>query len=265
MSVYEKEKPEFLDEALKSIESQTVVPNQIVLISDGPLTPKLDEIIKQHQLIHGELYDVFKTKHNQGLGAALRFGTSKVRSDWIARMDSDDIAVPNRFELQLKEIMANPNLALLGGQVDEFENSIDNIVGHREVPLNNEKIHAFLKLRNPFNHPTVMINKNVLQSVGGYNSRGNLEDYFLWVKVISSGSIVKNMPDVLVHMRVNEGMYGRRGGIKNLKYILKLQKLLYESGLVSVYEGCIWGVVMIANTFIPGRIRKILYKNTFHR
>lgn len=265
MSVYKKEKSEFLDESLKSIESQTIMPNQIVLVEDGPLTLELYKVIKRHKLMYDGLYDIVRGKQNQGLGSALRFGTNKVKGEWIARMDSDDIAVPNRFELQLREIIANPNLSLLGGQVDEFETSIENVVGHRDVPLYEKKIRQFLKWRNPFNHPTVMIKKNILQSVGGYDSQGKLEDYFLWVKIISNGNVFKNLPKILVHMRVDDGMYKRRGEIKNVKYILKLRKLLYKSGLVNKCEEYIGSIIMIVNTISPGWTRKLLYKNTLHR
>lgn len=265
MSVYKKEKSEFLDESLKSIESQTIMPNQIVLVEDGPLTLELYKVIKHHKLMYDGLYDIVRGKQNQGLGSALRLGTNKVKGEWIARMDSDDIAVPNRFELQLREIIANPNLSLLGGQVDEFETSIENVVGHRDVPLYEKKIRQFLKWRNPFNHPTVMIKKNILQSVGGYDSQGKLEDYFLWVKIISNGNVFKNLPKILVHMRVDDGMYKRRGEIKNVKYILKLRKLLYKSGLVNKCEEYIGSIIMIVNTISPGWARKLLYKNTLHR
>ena len=191
MSVYKKEKSEFLDESLKSIESQTIMPNQIVLVEDGPLTLELYKVIKRHKLMYDGLYDIVRGKQNQGLGLALRLGTNKVNGEWIARMDSDDIAVPNRFELQLREIIANPNLSLLGGQVDEFETSIENVVGHRDVPLYEKKIRQFLKWRNPFNHPTVMIKKIFYKVLVDMIAKGNLRIIFCGLRLFQMEMYLK--------------------------------------------------------------------------
>lgn len=177
MSVYKNEKSTYLNASLMSIENQTVVPNEIILVEDGPLTKELYEVIDTHRNKFGEGFKVVVLNKNQGLGNALRIGTKCVSTKWIARMDTDDIAVPNRFELQLREVEKNPQLAVIGGQVDEFEGSIDNIVGKRIVPCSQVDIYKFIKWRSPFNHPTVMINKAMLEKVGGYENKGKLEDY----------------------------------------------------------------------------------------
>ena len=191
MSVYKKEKSEFLDESLKSIESQTIMPNQIVLVEDGPLTLELYKVIERHKRKYDGLYDIVRGKQNQGLGSALRLGTSNAKGEWIARMDSDDIAVPNRFELQLREIIANPNLSLLGGQVDEFEASIENVVGHRDVPLYEKQIRQFLKWRNPFNHPTVMIKKIFYKVLVDTIAKENLRIIFCGLRLFQMGMYLK--------------------------------------------------------------------------
>ena len=233
MSVYKNEKAQYLDASLKSIENQSIIPNEIVLVEDGPLTKDLYRVIDTHKNKFSENFKVVALNKNQGLGNALRIGTKYVSTNWIARMDTDDIAVPNRFELQLKEIEKNPELAVMGGQVDEVEGLINNIVGKRTVPCSQADIYKFVKWRNPFNHPTVMINRTMLEKVGGYENKGKLEDYFLWAKIIAKGYAVRNLPQVLVHMRVDSGMYDRRGELKNLKPILELKKYLLDNNIMA--------------------------------
>ena len=264
MSVYKNEKSTYLNASLKSIENQTVVPNEIILVEDGPLTKELYEVVDTHRNKFGEGFKVVVLNKNQGLGNALRIGTKYVSTKWIARMDTDDIAVPNRFELQLREVEKNPQLAVIGGQVDEFEGSIDNIVGKRIVPCSQVDIYKFIKWRSPFNHPTVMINKTMLEKVGGYENKGKLEDYFLWAKILAKGYPVRNLSQVLVHMRVDSGMYGRRGEFKNLKPIIELRNFLYKNGLVTLTERYIGNTIMIMNIIIPSKLRKVIYELFLH-
>nr|WP_278769556.1 glycosyltransferase [Limosilactobacillus mucosae] len=265
MSVYKNEKSTYLNASLKSIENQTVVPNEIILVEDGPLTKELYEVVDTHRNKFGEGFKVVVLNKNQGLGNALRIGTKYVSTKWIARMDTDDIAVPNRFELQLREVEKNPQLAVIGGQVDEFEGSIDNIVGKRIVPCSQVDIYKFIKWRSPFNHPTVMINKTMLEKVGGYENKGKLEDYFLWAKILAKGYPVRNLSQVLVHMRVDSGMYGRRGEFKNLKPIIELRNFLYKNGLVTLTERYIGNTIMIMNIIIPSKLRKVIYELFLHK
>lgn len=115
MSVYKKENPEYLDLSLESIERQTVKPSEVILVEDGPITNNLQEIILNHKYSFGDGFKVIKSPINKGLGDALRLGTKYVSTNWIARMDSDDYSVPDRFEKQLNLISSRPNLAIVGG------------------------------------------------------------------------------------------------------------------------------------------------------
>ncbi len=265
MSVYKNEKSTYLNASLKSIENQTVVPDEIILVEDGPLTKELYEVVDTHRNKFGEGFKVVVLNKNQGLGNALRIGTKYVSTKWIARMDTDDIAVPNRFELQLREVEKNPQLAVIGGQIDEFEGSINNIVGKRIVPCSQVDIYKFIKWRSPFNHPTVMINKTMLEKVGGYENKGKLEDYFLWAKILAKGYPVINLSQVLVHMRVDSGMYGRRGEVKNLKPILELKKYLLDNNIINKKEMIFSSFLNITNIFVPVWLRKKIYKNILHK
>lgn len=265
MSVYQKEKPVFLDQALMSIEEQTVIPDQIVLVEDGPLTAELDKVIEEHQKRFSNKYELLKLTSNRGLGAALQKGIERCRYEWIARMDTDDIAVKNRFELQLRAIVKEPQLAVIGGQVDEFAGSPEQVVGRRKVPLLNAELRAFIKWRSPFNHPTVMLNKKAVLQVGNYQANGKIEDYFLWSRVMLAGYEVKNLPEILVHMRVDAGIYQRRGDVENLRQIFKLRRMLRQQKFLTVWEELVGDLAMALNLVIPTKLRMVVYKNLLHK
>lgn len=265
MSVYKKEKPQFLDQALNSIEKQTVLPTEIVLVEDGAIPIALQDIIDKHRANFINNFKVIKSIHNQGLGASLRLGTKFVSTNWIARMDSDDISVPKRFEIQLNEIIKNPDLAVVGGQIREFAGKPSNIVGYRRVPTSETMLRNFIKWRSPFNHPSVLLNKAVLQEVGGYIPYGNLEDYYLWSRIIVRNYHVENVDRILLNMRVDEGMYQRRGKLSNIRYFYRLRNFLYMHNILSWREKIEGNLLMTLNILMPGSLRKIIYQNVLHK
>lgn len=265
MSVYKKENPKFLDEALRSIEKQTILPKEIILVEDGAIPKKLEKIIKKHQQLFTNSFKIIRSPYNRGLGNALRLGTNYITTNWIARMDSDDISVPKRFEIQLKEIVKNPKLAVIGGQAQEFAGKPSNVVGYRRVPTKRAELRRFIKWRNPFNHPSVMINKLILQEVGGYVPYGNLEDYYLWARVIARNFNVSNSNQTLVMMRVDAGLYKRRGYLSNIKYFYKLHKFLYMHNLINKPSWFLGDLLEIVNILMPRVIRKLLYNQILHR
>lgn len=265
MSVYKKENPQFLNQALNSIENQTIIPTEIVLVEDGPVSNELEKVIEEHHIKFVNKFKVVKLGHNQGLGAALRLGTKYVSTNWIARMDSDDISVHNRFELQLKEIIKNPDLAVIGGQIEEFAGKVSNVVGYRKVPTSENLLLQFIKWRSPFNHPTVMLNKLILQKVGGYIPYGNLEDYYLWARIMAQNFHVINISRILVNMRVDQGMYSRRGKLSNLKYFYQLREFLYKNKFLSLREKITGNWLMTLNIVMPASIRKLIYQHVLHK
>ncbi len=264
MSVYINETPKNLDECLVSLEKQTILPQSIVLVEDGEITNSLQDIINFH---NGRILKIkeVKLKENQGLGNALKEGTKYVDTEWIARMDSDDIAVKNRFEIQLSAVVNNSNLKIVGGQLDEFEGDIHHIVGRRKVPLSQTEIYKFSKYRSPFNHPTVLINTNFLKSVGGYKKFEHLEDYHLWGRMISAKVDCCNVPETVLHMRTDGGMYKRRGGLKYLIKYFELRTLLNKWHIISKREQWIGNLLMVVNVILSGKIRETIYKQVLHR
>ena len=265
MTVYAKEKPSFLDQALKSIENQTVKPLKIIIVEDGPLPDSLNKVIQRHQLMYENMYQVIKLPENVGRGLASRRGIEEVRTEWVARMDSDDVSVPHRFELQLKAISKHPNVVVVGGVVEEFAGGINNIVGIKKVPLHNDEIINYANYRNPINNPTVMFRKQSLIEIGNYSSLNILEDYDLWVRFISNGYELMNIDSTLVRMRVNEGMYRRRGGVKFLCTYIRMKNKWRSMGVGTYKTTIISDSVMLVNTLLPEGLRKILYQKLLHK
>ena len=260
MSVYYKEKPEYLRKSAQSIFAQTVPTNDFVLMCDGPLTEELDDVICQLQEAHGDVLRVIRLKENRGLGSALNCGLKECKNELIARMDSDDIALPNRCELQLRKFAEDPELAIVGGAIDEFAGDPSNTISHKSMPESYEEVLRYAKVRNPFNHPTVMYRQSVVIGVGGYPNNILHEDYALWGNMLLSGAKGCNLPQTLCYMRVDDGLYDRRGGWNYLKQAIKLRWQLYRSGLYTFWS-FIWvvsGLVVVC--LVPGFVRKAIYK-----
>lgn len=214
MSVYYKEKKEYFDRAMKSIwDEQTIKPNQIILVEDGKLTDELYLIIAKWKNKLGDILIIIPLKQNVGLGDALNEGIKYCNYELIARMDTDDIALPNRFEKQLS-VFVNSNIDISSSWVSEFENDENEIVSYRRIPENHNDIVIYSKIRNGINHPAVMYKKSIVQKAGGYQRMMWFEDYYLWVRIILSGGKFYNIQEPLVNMRAGYGQLERRGGFK---------------------------------------------------
>jgi len=225
ISVYDKEKPEFLKAALESIwTNQTLRPSEIVLVKDGILTPELDRVIEQFNIVAP--LKICKLEKNVGLGHALAKGLNFCSNELVARMDSDDISCSNRFEKQIKLMTDQPNLDISGTNIAEFHNQGDKVCSHRRLPSQFAEIKSFAKRRNPLNHMTVLFRKSAVISAGNYHPFFGYEDYYLWVRMLQNGSVIANIPEDLVFARVGNNMFARRHGFRFFKQELKLQKKL---------------------------------------
>lgn len=232
MSVYWKETASNLNQSLESIFNQTVLPDEVVLVKDGPLGVELDRTIDQFSARYSQLV-VVKLPQNIGLGAALNEGLNYCSYQLIARMDSDDICLCDRFEKQLKVFERNPDIDIVGGAVDEFSTTPDKPESCRKVPENHDEIAEYFKHRSPMNHVTAMFKKQAVLDAGSYQSFYLLEDYWLWARMLENNAKFYNLPDVLVHARGGLAMSARRGGLKYAMSEMRLQKEFYKMGLVN--------------------------------
>ncbi|MES2284312.1 MAG: glycosyltransferase [Bacteroidota bacterium] len=223
MSVYIKENNFFFISSLESILNQTLCPDEIILVKDGPLENELEDIINNYASMY-KFIKVLSLSKNMGLGYALKFGLEHCSHDLVARMDSDDICFSNRFEKQIKFMAAHPEVDVLGTDIAEFDFSIDKIVSYRKLPSQFNDIVLFAKRRNPLNHVTVIFRKTAVLKAGSYLPFNGYEDYYLWIRMLLTGSKFFNISENLVFVRIGNNMLAKRQGIHFFKQELKLQQ-----------------------------------------
>lgn len=259
MSIYKKEKKEYFVECIESILNQTLPPNEIVLVKDGPLTDELNKVIDEFIDNNPLLFKIVSLKDNVGLGKALSIGVKNCSYDLIARMDTDDICVKDRFLTQINEFKKDSNLDILGSSIIEFDGSIENIISKRIVPLSNTDIYNYAKKRNPFNHMTVIYKKSAILSVGNYLPPNGFEDYYLWARLLVSGYTSKNLIEPLVYARTGITMFERRGGYNYLKRAIAAKKLFYKIGLYTFSDFLLSSTSHIVVSLLPNKIRGYIY------
>lgn len=258
MSVYAKDKPEYLDIAIASMVEQTVPFCDMVIVCDGPLTDGLDAVLENWgRKLSGRL-NVRRLAENGGLGAALAVGLPLCQCDMVARMDADDISRVNRCELLLEK-MIRENLTLVGGAIEEFDRAPGDLGAIRRVPLDQDAIERGLKRRNPFNHMTVIFDRRAVDAAGGYRSFPWMEDYWLWARMIATGCRCANIPDVVVDVRVGDGMYARRSNSAYLKSQIEFFSALRRLGLVDRVGWARAVAERTVATVLPSRLVRAAY------
>lgn len=210
MSVYKKEKAEYLVPSIQSMLAQTVPAEQFVIVKDGPLTEELDQVIQTYVDKNPELFTIVPLKENVGLGRALDFGMAECRNDLVARMDSDDISLPERCEKELALFAADPDLAIVGTNIDEFYDDPSDVKMSRVVPSDYEQIKKASGRKMPFNHPTVMYKKSEVIRCGGYGKMRRKQDRDLFSRMINMGCKAQNINESLLLFRSNADNYKRR-------------------------------------------------------
>lgn len=258
MSIYDKEEENNLLQCLDSLATQLVKPTETVIVYDGPIRKSLRDIINRYT---SELnIKKIKLDKNVGLGQALNVGLTHCNNDIIARMDTDDIAIPSRFKIQINYFLEHPDLALIGSNINEFETSPDQIVSIRKVPNTYNNIRKYALYKCPFNHMTVMFRKNVIIDAGSYIHHHYMEDYNLWLRIIANDHKVLNIEQPLVYARVNKNTLLRRRGFTYVKSEYKLAKLKITLNLQSKTSSFLIFILRACPRLLPPFILKLIYK-----
>lgn len=216
LSVYFKENPAYLRQSLESVINQTLRPDEIIIVKDGVLTLELDLIINEYQENYSEIFKIISLPENKGLANGLNIGIKNAKYSLIARMDSDDICIKNRFEIQINYLINN-NLDIVGGQIIEFSKSIEDVISIRNVPCSHQEIIKFLKFRSPFSHPTIIFKKEVFERLNGYDINIFPEDYDFFVRAYLAGFRFGNVKENVMYFRLGENLseaIKRRWGLK---------------------------------------------------
>lgn len=265
MSVYVKEKAEYLRTAMDSIWNQTIPTDDFVLVCDGPLNEVLDAVIEVMEKMHPGTLHVVRLEKNGGLGNALNIGIKECKHELVARMDSDDISRADRCERQLKVFLTHPDVSVVSGIVEEFTTSTDQIEARRVPPETQDQILTFAKKRNPFNHPCVMYKKSAVKAAGGYQDFYLLEDYFLWIRMLQKGSTGYNLQEPLLWMRAGSDMYKRRAGWKYAKSQKALFKYMKDSGFINEGQYMKSVAVRTASSITPNWLREFMFKRILRK
>ncbi len=231
MCVYGGDNSEWFQTAVESILNQSLKPDEVVLVVDGPIPDELNEIVKIYEC--NPIFNVIRLEKNQGHGNARRMGLDNCKNELVAIMDADDISKSDRFEKQIEEFKKNQSLDIVGGNITEFIDDEKNIVAERIVPADDAEIKAYMKKRCPMNLVSVMFKKTSVESVGGFIDWYCEEDYYLWLRMALAEMRFANVSDILVNVRVGKDMYKRRGGWKYYKSEAKLQKYMLKHKIIN--------------------------------
>lgn len=263
MSVYCKENPLFLRQSLDSMISQTVSPDEIVLICDGTLTDELNNTLLEYQKKYKGLFNIIRLESNKGLGYALKVGVENCKNEYIARMDTDDISKKDRCEKELNVFLNNSNIGIVGSNIEELDNGKIECI--RKVPEKNSDIKKFVKKRNPFNHSSVMLKKTEVLKVGNYKEIRFIQDYFLWVDMLCNGTIGYNIQENLVSMRIDNNFYKRRSGKEYYIIQKKLLKYMKSKRVINSFEYVLYLSLRKISSILPNFSRKLLFKKILRK
>jgi glycosyltransferase involved in cell wall biosynthesis len=293
MSIYKSDVPELVRVALDSLLQQTLLPNEIVIVGDGPVPAELEQVVssfksqvskirttpnpsfaKGGDLVPEDGKESLETRNqepetivtylpqekNGGLGEAMRIAAEAAKYDYLARMDSDDICLPDRFEKQMKCFEEDPELSLVGGMITEFDGEPENIIAKRILPLEDAEIKQMMRGRCAVNHVTVIFKKADLMRSGNYQPFWKQEDHYLWARMMEHGCKFRNIPDVVVNVRSGKDQIARRGGLRFYKSVVRVFWYMYRHGLISfgyfLYICTVRGIVQV---LMPNRLRTWVY------
>lgn len=259
LSVYKKENPVFFKAALDSVFAQTIKPNEVLLVCDGPLTPELEEVIS----LYREDLNVVRLPSNVGLGEALRQGVIACRNEFILRADTDDISAPDRAEKELT-CLVNGKYDLLSSDVLMFFGDIGNQKGYRSLPSSESEIRSFAKKRCPFNHPSVAFRKSAVIAAGNYETLLYREDWYLWVRMLQNGCRCTNIAEPLVYMRTDDNQLRRRSNRTAYESIVKLFKYMKGTHFISGPRYAWNRFVFWGQRICPLSLERWIYKHFLH-
>lgn len=255
MSLYKKEKPEYLRLALDSMLNQTVAPDEIVLVEDGPLTDELYVILDEYPMLHR-----IKNETNLGLGLALNIGLKECKNELVARMDTDDCSKPERCEKQLERFLEKPYLAIVGSHIDEFVDNPSNVISQRIVPTTSEEIYNFAKRRSAFNHPAVMYSKTAVLENNGYADLKRNQDVDLFGRMQFKGYKAENIDEALLWFRSSDELAKRRKSWQNTWSYIATIRNFWKMGYSSFVDFAIVGIAQTGMYLMPVKMQNFIYR-----
>lgn len=259
MNVYALEKPEHFARALGSMTAQTLPPDEVTIVCDGPLTAELDAVLEQCEAEHPGLLNVVRFPEHQGIGICNNRGLEACRNDIVVRMDSDDISEPDRCEKELAEFAADPSLDIVSGYILEFEQD-ENQGFLRTVPTEREEVLRYARRRMPFSNVTIAYRRSLVLKCGGYRDLSRAEDYDMAARMLMAGANFKTLPELLVRVRVNADAFKRRKDWNHIRSLIGVRWGLYRMGFTSLWDFVVMAGSHLVSLLMPERLIRWLYE-----
>lgn len=256
MSLYHKEKPENVEQCLQSLHEQTLQADEIILVYDGPLGEPLKAAVNKWTPLLP--ITIVPLEKNVGLGKALNAGLDRCTHNIVARMDTDDICLPERFAKQMAYMDAHPDVALLGAAVIEFDEHGEERL--KRLPLGDDEIRHFARMKNPFNHMCVVFRKDKVIAAGSYQHHLFMEDYNLWLRMMAEGYRVANLHEVLMRVRAGSDMVNKRRGMTYIKSEIQLYSLKMKLKQTNFINGTLYFLIRTSTRVMPVKVMQFLYE-----
>ncbi|MDO5125529.1 MAG: glycosyltransferase [Ruminococcus sp.] len=265
MSVYAGEQPEYLRLSIQSMIDQTFRTNDFILVCDGELTDELNEVVSEYEKEYSEIFHVVRLEKNVGTGQCANIGIEKCRNEYIVKMDSDDVALPERCEKQIRLLYSNPALDMCGAFIREFDTDTNEIIAIKKTPKTNDEIHKYARRRNPFNNQTLVFKKSVAKRIGGYTTVKRCEDYDFVVRMLDSGAKGENIQEVLVDYRVSKSNYERRQNWANTKSFVSVRWKIFRMGYSNIIDFLVPCAAQMLIFILPKSFTGKIYKRFLRR
>ena len=264
MSVYHKEKPEYLDLAMNSIWTvQSLKPIQIILIEDGELTEELNAIIEKWKQVLQNILLIHKNKTNVGLTKSLNIGINNATGQYIARMDSDDVSMPGRFIKQIEYLEKNTDYAVVGSLAQEID-EVGNYTNIRTYPFTDKEVRNYICKACPLQHAGVMMKREIFDNGIRYNEEYRLtQDLALWFTILNAGYKIGNIPECLIQFRITQDSFVSRDKSKGLH-----EFKIYMKGIRKL-KGLTWRYVYplsrLVMRYMPSKLIKGIYDSPLRK
>jgi len=262
LPTYGGDDPDALREAIESIVSQTRVPDELVIVRDGPVPEANQTILDNFESEYSFVQHV-PLAENQGRALARKVGVERCQGDVVAMMDADDLCISRRLERQATYLQDNPEVDVVGAQLLEFDPENGEKLGVRTLPTDHKEIRDLAKSRSPVSQSTVMFRRSAALDAGNYRDVDRMEDYGLWVRMLANGARFANIPEVLVKARTGKKMYERRAGLEYAREELRLQREFIAVGFISPLQALRNVALRVPIRFVPNAIRAYVYETLF--
>jgi glycosyltransferase involved in cell wall biosynthesis len=263
LSVYKKDKVEYLSKAVESLVLQTYINHHIFIGVDGPVCGDIKDYLQL--LDNQEAISVIWFKKNRGLSCVMNDLLDicfKEGYEYIARMDADDISLPDRLEKQMGYLECHPEIDVVGGAIEEIDEN-GRLRGKTIVyPETPKKCRLFFAKRNPHAHPAVLFRKRYFEKAKcKYRPKYRQnQDTMLWYDGMMAGTLHANIPDVVLQFRMTNAMFKKRRNGWAFAKKQFLDRLMINRGLSYGWKADLYGIAMFCILVSPVWIKKIAYK-----